>query len=69
MPAHFMIFNELTTLLKFIHAYTRCLFYQSSYIYQSLANLTGKDSQPNCNNLPNMLALYLMLSGTYFAKD
>ena len=33
-------------------------------------NYTDEDSQPcNCNNLPIMLALCLMLSGTYYAKN
>ena len=34
-----------------------------------MINLTGQNSQPDCNSLPNMLALCLMLSGTYYAKN
>ena len=32
-------------------------------------NYSGEDSQPYCNNLPIMLALCLMLSGTYYAEN
>jgi len=31
--------------------------------------MQGKDLQPLCNSLPNMLALRLMLSFTYYAKN
>ena len=70
-------FNGETALLKFIHtwcAYFDCfirMFHEVivllEYIdhFQDMQTLAGKDSQPDCISLPNMLALCLILSGTY----
>ena len=50
------MFHKMIVLLKY------------SDLFLQRAALTGKVSHPYCNSLPIMLELYLMLSGTYYAK-
>ena len=44
------------------------MFHNMIVLLESLFSVTGKDSQSDCSSRPIMLALCLMLLGTYHAR-
>ena len=74
MSANFIIFNELTALLEFIHTLYFCSIIRtlgdcSVKVYRSINDMHGENSQPCSNSLlASMPTICLMPSGTYYAK-
>ena len=63
-------FNNLTILLQFIHTlYAYVIVQLRVYINLFMTCVVEILNHNYCNNLPTMLALCLMLSGTYYAKN
>ena len=71
MLSNFIIFNEQTALLEYIHTLVYMLltvllecFMKMIVLLEYISMTNGKDFLPCCNSLPIMLALCLMLSST-----
>ena len=54
--------------IEMSHKMIILLEYIDHYLRSRRVNLTAEDSKPDCNILPIMLALCVMLSGTYHPK-